>query len=83
MSKENFDVKNANMETLLEWLGEESTRLKEEIRKTEKYMQYKAVAMEFMTLNIALTDSGFSKEEAMEIIKTGMLAAFPKAEEDK
>ena len=54
----------------IETKNEEIKNLKEEVKKLERYKQYEAMTDELAAMRESFVNSGFTKTEAFEMVKT-------------
>ena len=71
--KEKKTMSNKTRAELLDLIDEKDAEikdLKEEIKNLEKYEKYKEVADEMKAIHMAMVDTGFTEEQAFELMKT-------------
>ena len=63
---------------LIEKKSEELKDLKQSVKNLERYKQYEYMADEFKAMHSAFVNSGFSDEQALEMLKLIIKSFIPK-----
>lgn len=76
MATKNVTVTKEMLENELKAKNDEIKELKNEIKKFERYEQYKEAAGEMVVLRDSFINAGFTKDEANELVKIALSSAI-------